>query len=134
MDLLEKAAKLARDKNMFDLLTCLSKVSTKQQPGKVFLITNVHPVDHAMRQIVLTNWDLLGKSCTTDFIHEKKFMVGYRRPNNLRDILVRANVACRQGDELARRPGQPPGTTQVVAQEETLAPPEASIKYRNPPK
>jgi hypothetical protein len=66
-----------------------------------FLITTFHPTDHSLRKIVFRNWDLLGKSPTTSFLHDRKLMVGYRRPKNLRDILVRANVPFKQGDETA---------------------------------
>jgi hypothetical protein len=47
------------------------------------------------------NWDFLGKSQTTEFLHKKRLMCGYRRPKNLRDILVKANVPVKPGDEQA---------------------------------
>jgi hypothetical protein len=67
--------------------------------NKVFLITTFHPTDHSLRKIVFRNWDLLGKSPTTSVLPDKRLMVGYRKPKNVRDILVRANVPFKQGDE-----------------------------------
>jgi hypothetical protein len=102
MKLLEEAATLARQKDRSRLLESTREVQVNDQKDKVFLITTFHPTDQALRQIVLKNWDLLGKSPTTSFLHEKKLMVGYRRPKNLRDILVKANVPFQPGDEKAR--------------------------------
>ena len=53
-------------------------------------------------RIVRHNWDLLGKSPSSSFIHERKLVCGYRRPKNLMDRLVRANIPFTQGDERAR--------------------------------
>ena len=39
-----------------------------------------------------STWDLLGSSCTTRFIRDKNLVIGYRRPKNLRDILVRIRL------------------------------------------
>ena len=101
MKLLEEAATLARQKDRSRLLESTREVQVNDQKDKVFLITTFHPTDQALRQIVLKNWDLLGKSPTTSFLHEKKLMVGYRRPKNLRDILVKANLPFLPGDDKA---------------------------------
>ena len=79
-------------------------------------ITTFHPADHNLREIVKGNWDMLGKSPTTSFIHKKELVCGYRRPKNLRDLLVRAAIPYRQGDELAN--------PSFVPQEEPIPPPE----------
>ena len=57
---------------------------------------------------------MLGKSPTTSFLHKRELICGYRRPKNLRDILVRAAIPYRQGDERAN--------PQFVPQEEPRIP------------
>ena len=57
----------------------------------VILVTTYEPSQDILRNITKENWDYLGKSPMTTFIHQKKIMVGYRRPKNLRDILVKAD-------------------------------------------
>jgi hypothetical protein len=101
MKLLEQAAELARKKDRAQLIGLIDTQNprTELEAQKVFLITTFHPTDHSLRQIVFGNWDLLGKSPTTSFLHERKLMVGYRRPKNLRELLVRANVPYKPGDE-----------------------------------
>jgi hypothetical protein len=47
-------------------------------------------------------------SPTTTGLLEKKLMLGYRRPKNLRDTLVRANLPYKGGDEDARPKDFPP--------------------------
>jgi hypothetical protein len=101
MKLLEEAHTLARSKDRSSLLTQNKLRQNIDKENKVFLITTFHPTDNSLRKIVFKNWDLLGKSPTTSFLHDRKLMVGYRRPKNLRDILVRANVPFKQGDETA---------------------------------
>ena len=58
----------------------------------IILTTTYQPQDNTLKEIVTNNWDLLGKSPNTQKLHEKHLMIGYRRPKNLRDILVRADV------------------------------------------
>ena len=63
-----------------------------------------------LRNLVESTWDLLGRSCTTRFIREKNLKVRYRRPKNLRDILVRARLPP-ESDGIsvdATRPERPP--------------------------
>ena len=51
-----------------------------------------YPSDHSIREVVHKNWDILGQSPTTDNLFQKKLVVGYRRPKNLRDLLVCAAI------------------------------------------
>ena len=44
---------------------------------------------------------MLGRSPTTDFVHKRHLMCGYRRPKNLRDHLVTAKIPYKAGDEAA---------------------------------
>ena len=96
--LLEEAAFLARSKNRSQLLQGNPQDLTNPTDDKVFLITTYHPHDHYLRNMMFKNWEVLGRSTTTDFIHQKRLMCGYRRPKNLRDILVRASIPPKSGD------------------------------------
>ena len=74
----------------------------KQKPAvtnEVFLTTTFNPNDDCLREITRENWDILGTSSTTTYIHQKKLMTGYRRPKNLRDLLVKAKIPYMEGDE-----------------------------------
>ena len=99
LELIKEAALMARGLDRDELLS-----PTTEKPidkDKVFLITTFHPRDSSLRNIFFQNWEQLGRSPTTDFIHKKKLMCGYRRPKNLRDLLVRAKVPYLPGDEAA---------------------------------
>ena len=76
MPLLEEASLLARNKDRLDLLTNLNNSQNPGVNGKIFLITTFHPTDPSLRQIVFKNWDLLRKSPTTSFLHQKKKVDG----------------------------------------------------------
>jgi hypothetical protein len=62
----------------------------ENQPN--ILLTTYHPHDNCLATIVKQNWDILGKSTKTTFLHENKPLMAYRRPPNLRDLLVRADA------------------------------------------
>lgn len=65
----------------------------------MFLITTYHPNDQTARDIARGNWDILGQSPTTEGLYNKKLTMGYRRPKNLSDLLVRASIDRITGDE-----------------------------------
>ena len=73
-----------------DRLTLLTK-TTKPKHNSVILVTRYHPVRDILREIILENWDFLGKSPTTETLFHKKLRVAYKRPKNLRDMIVRAD-------------------------------------------
>ena len=56
------------------------------------LVTSYNPGFNGLQKIVQDNWDILGHSCSTRELHNKKVITAYRRPKNLRDILVRARL------------------------------------------
>ncbi len=88
--ILDEAIELAKSKKREDLL----KVKTKkdEDQNKVFLITTHHLQQNFVPNLVRKNWPILGRNNTTMFLHEKHLVCGYRRPKNLRDILMRAKV------------------------------------------
>ena len=63
---------------------------------KVVLVTTYNPYDNSVRTISDKNWDILGKSTNSAFLHEKRLMTAYRRPTNLRDILVKADCQIKE--------------------------------------
>ena len=56
------------------------------------LVTTYNPGFSGLKKVVTKNWDLLGKSCTTRSIHRVPVLNAFRRPKNLKDILVRAKL------------------------------------------
>lgn len=55
-------------------------------------ITTYNPDFTSHKKIVEEDWELLPRSSTTKDLSEHGILFGYRRPKNLRDILVRAKV------------------------------------------
>ena len=89
LDLLRTSALKARRTDRHSLLH-----TTKTNPtdnDRSVLITTFHPHDNTVRGIVQKNWDILGKSHSTLPIYERKPMVAYRRPKNIKDLLVHAD-------------------------------------------
>jgi hypothetical protein len=115
LTILQEAAVLARRKVRTELLKGHSDTEIKNTSPqeKVFLINTFHPSEHTLREIVHKNWNILGGHPTTEFLFDKKLVVGYRRPKNLRDLLVRAIIPFREGDQVAD-----PESTQVTETEE----------------
>jgi len=88
LELLETAAITARRLDRNILLEPKNTPDTKSE--EVILVTTYDPSQDLLREITKANWDYLGKSPLTTFIHKKKILVGYKRPKNLRDLLVKA--------------------------------------------
>jgi hypothetical protein len=120
MKLLEEAA---TEVHRLDRALLLRKAGDKarDKEDRVFLITTYNPNFQHLRKIVKNNWDFLGKSPTTDFLYERRLMCGYRRPKNLRDQLVRANIPFLEGDELVRQEFDRPGQVEQAGEEEGVA-------------
>ena len=59
---------------------------------EIFLITTYHPSGRILGDIVKQNWDMLDKSSATREVINWKVTQGFRRPKNIRDLLVRALV------------------------------------------
>ena len=100
MQLLEEAALLAKRKDCQSLLQNRDEKSTlKENDNRIFFITTFYPNNTSVQDIVLKNWEIQDSSSTTTHIHQKKLMVGFRRPKNLSDILVKAAIPQVEGDE-----------------------------------
>ena len=89
LPLLLEAALKARRANRADLLFPPPKNTEKEE--RSILITTFDPHLDPVRDIVTHNWDILGKNKSTLPVFERKPMVAYRRPPNLKYLLVRAN-------------------------------------------
>jgi hypothetical protein len=83
IELITEAAIMARRKPREELLNKKEKV-TQENEKQVFLVSTYNPAEDYLKEIVRNNWDLLGKSPTTQFIHQMKLRSGYRRPKNLK--------------------------------------------------
>ena len=68
-----------------------SRSKNKNDP-KLYLITDYHPSFRAVLDIVSDNWDVLDNSSSTRPILHVPVIRGFRRPKNLRDLLVRAKL------------------------------------------
>ena len=97
IELIEDAALTVRRLDRDSLLA--PKVHKHEQNTNVFFITTFNPRDDTARTIVQKNWPILGTSPTTLHIYQRKLMTGYRRPKNLRDMLVKALIKPIPGDE-----------------------------------
>ena len=65
---------------------------TEEDTTNIFLITTYHPGGRILGDVVKQNWDMLDKSSSTREILNWKTTQGFRRPKNIRDILVKARV------------------------------------------
>ena len=86
-----EAIKKARDLDRPDLLKIkLPDVNTKEIP--TVLVTTYQPNFGGLQEICKANWDLLKRSTATKELSEQRVIYGYRRPKNLKDLLVRAKL------------------------------------------
>ena len=58
----------------------------------LFLITNYHPTYRAVLDLISNNWDMLDNLSSTCPLLRIPVIHGFRRPKNLRDLLVRAKL------------------------------------------
>ena len=59
-----------------------------QMEKQLFLITTYQPEFPGLKKIIQENWDLLNRSSSTKLLAETRVTFGYRRPPNLKDLLV----------------------------------------------
>jgi hypothetical protein len=74
----------------------------ENKDNKVFLITTYNPNYHQLKEVVFSNWEMLGKSPATNFLYNRKLMCGYRKPKSLNQFLIRAAIPQIEGDDKAR--------------------------------
>ena len=95
-DLLQKALDKALSKSREDLLPDRVHTTTNQPNQPFVLTTQYSPHYTALQETVRKNWDLLTRSSTTKRLAETKIVTGYRRPKNIRDILVKAKISAKK--------------------------------------
>ena len=78
--------------NRNNLLNPTNRTPTEKNKDEIFLITTYHPSGRILSDITKGNWDMLDKSSSTREVLDWKVVQGFRRPKNIRDILVRALV------------------------------------------
>ena len=132
-ELLLEAALKVRGLDRQELLSPKKTDSEEITEPRVFLTTTFHPSDNTLRGIVHKNWDILGQGAQTDNLYKRRLMMGYRRPKNLRDLLVHAGIPRQVGDELVDPHHIPPVPTTTRSQ--TTVRPEGTetvpIRQRN---
>ena len=121
--LISEAIALARSKNRNDLLNPpQNNTQTKKKDNSVFLITTYHPDYQFLPKQVKNNWPLLGRNITTEFLYKKRLICGYRRPPNLRDLLMKAKVPQKPGDTINDPTFKPAAPTTTAATKPNLGP------------
>ena len=94
LSLLTDAYKRAKSKDQKELLRPNNKENKSGDKCEmsIFLTTTYSPDFGGLKHQVESTWDLLDRASTTRSLHNKGLTVGYRRPKNLRDILVQARL------------------------------------------
>ncbi len=96
IDILDSAYSRVKDFSRDSLLETEIDPPLDEERGdnskKVFSITTYNPVGCPNKQIIRTNWDMLGTSNTTMHLYEHRVIHGQRRCQNLRDLLVHAKL------------------------------------------
>ena len=107
---LEKKDNLNRD----DLLNkeILKDQTNHNTTQKFYCVTTHNPQNPPIKDIITSNWDILGKTKTSRLLLESEIVFGLRRNKNLSDQLVRASTSTKQNDEklVVARPCKEPTT------------------------
>ena len=93
--------------------------SSVKPDDQVFAISTFHPTYRDFKGVITDNSDLLA-SPSTKTLYESKVVYGNRRPKNLRDLLVSAEV------KLGNTPGSQEGPTKKA---QRLCPRRNTCKY-----
>ena len=90
-DLIENAMIKARRQDRVSLLSTANiTLEDNQQP--FYFITTYQPGFSGPSEIIKNNWAYLARHSVTQPLYETRVVFGKRRPQNLRDILVRAKL------------------------------------------
>ena len=82
---LKKHYKRVSKYNQSDLLDTKPKTTT----GTPVMVTNYNPSNPNIRQLIMTNWNIISNSQDCAHIFQDKPIVGFRRLPNLRDQLMK---------------------------------------------
>jgi len=89
---IEDALIKVRRKSREELLLPPTKPTKQGFSPDLYLISTFDPETTPLKDIVLENWPLLGRTNNTDTIFSKRIIHGYRRNKNLKDTLVHAKI------------------------------------------
>ena len=89
-EVIAEAFQKAWNTNRADLLR--TDREDKETQDSNILVTTFNPGFRALGALVKNNWDILGRSCSTRGLFERGILTAFRRPKNLKDILVRARL------------------------------------------
>jgi len=92
LPLIEEATIKARRTNRHCLLHPTTSPDTQSDTDNLFLINTYNPLGNPLKDILQTNWSILGRTHTTTGIYSNKVIYGNRRNKNLQDILVHAKL------------------------------------------
>ena len=82
-----------------DRATLLKHDKEKEAQENVnILVSTYNPGFRGLRPLVQNNWDILGRSCSTRKIHQNRLIAAYKKPKNLKDLLVRAKLPTHNPD------------------------------------
>ena len=96
-DLAVKVGKLDRQ----TLLRSKPNRGTREQSTtQVHLISTYNPSNNVLPKIAHSNWRDINNQACTRTLHNHKLICGYRRPKNVRELVSRAKVPERPGDNI----------------------------------
>ena len=78
--------------NREDLLNPPVNITNNSQENNLFMVTTYNPALPNLRQTIDKHWDILELNDSLSHIHQSKLVIGYRRPKNLGDTLVHAEL------------------------------------------
>lgn len=79
-------------KSREDLLHRPPAPPTPTQPQQQIIATTFHPGFKGLRPLIHENWNVLGGSYKTTYLHDRKLVAGLRKPTNIRDLVVTART------------------------------------------
>ena len=83
----------ARHTDRSTLLNQFSRGATDERVN--ILVSTYNTGFQGLRPIVAKNWYILGRSCSTRQIRQQNLVMAFRKPTNLRNILVRTKLPIR---------------------------------------
>ena len=88
----EKVENLKRDDLIQKKDKTIKENNAKDNKKNTFLTCTFRPKYQKVPRLVKKNWDILARSATTKELHRSMLKVGYKRPKNLKEMLVRAKT------------------------------------------
>ena len=85
-----------------------------KEKDPIYLTTTYNPVYNGLSKLVRKTWDLLDRASSTRDLHYRSVRIGYRRPKNLKDILVKTKL-----------------TTDATCSDQPRTKPDLACKARN---